>query len=65
MAKSVQLSADEAHRTCDPDSLGLSSTAEVEPLSGALGQDQAMRALAFGVSVASRGYNIFALGQAG
>lgn len=65
MAKSVELAANELHRICDPASLGIETTAEVQPLSGALGQDEAMKALAFGVSVASKGYNIFALGRAG
>ena len=65
MATSHELRADELHRTCDPESLGFKNTAEIEPLSGALGQDEAMEALAFGVSVASKGYNIFVLGRAG
>ncbi len=62
---STELKPQELHRCCDPDSLGFKTTAEVEPLSGALGQEEAMKALAFGVSVASKGYNIFALGRAG
>ncbi|TFH59722.1 MAG: hypothetical protein E4G90_10220, partial [Gemmatimonadales bacterium] len=62
---SSELTAQELHRCCEPASLGFETTAEIEPLSGALGQDEAMKALAFGVSVASKGYNIFALGGAG
>jgi predicted ATP-dependent protease len=62
---STELSPQELHRCCDPDSLGFVTTAEIDPLSGALGQEEAMKALAFGVSVASKGYNIFALGRAG
>ncbi|MCJ7630695.1 MAG: AAA family ATPase, partial [Longimicrobiales bacterium] len=62
---SSELTAEELHRCCEPASLGFETTAEIEPLSGALGQDEAMKALAFGVSVASKGYNIFALGGAG
>lgn len=64
-ARSVELAATELHRICDPDSLGFDTTTEIEPLAGALGQEDAMKALAFGVSVASKGYNIFALGRAG
>ena len=60
-----ELTAQELHRCCDPASLGFETTAEVEALTGALGQDEAMKALAFGVSVASKGYNIFALGGPG
>jgi predicted ATP-dependent protease len=62
---SNELKPDQLHRCCDPESLGFKTTADVEPLSGALGQEEAMKALAFGVSVASKGYNIFALGRAG
>jgi len=62
---SAELSHDELHRCCDPDTLGFETTAEIEPLGKALGQEDAMKALAFGVSVASKGYNIFALGRAG
>jgi lon-related putative ATP-dependent protease len=65
MATSSELPTTDLHRICDPKSLGFETTAEIEPLSGALGQDEAMRALAFGVSVASKGYNIFALGSSG
>ena len=65
MAKPPELTASELHRICDPESLGFKTTGEIEPLSGALGQEEAMKALAFGVSVASKGYNIFALGSAG
>ncbi len=61
----VELTPQQLHRCCDPSSLGFETTAEIEPLSGALGQEEAMKALAFGVSVASKGYNIFVLGQAG
>jgi len=65
MVKPNELRPDELHRICDPASLGFGTTEEVAPLAAALGQGEAMRALAFGVSVASKGYNIFVLGRAG
>jgi predicted ATP-dependent protease len=65
MAKSFELKHDELHRICHPSSLGFSTTEEVAPLAQALGQAEAMQALSFGVSLASKGYNIFALGRAG
>ncbi len=65
MERSIELRPQELHRICDPSSLGFSTTEEVAPLAAALGQAEAMQALAFGVSVASKGYNIFALGRAG
>ncbi len=65
MTKSFKLHPHEIHSVCDPTSLGFETTDEIDPLAGALGQEEAMEALAFGVSVASKGYNIFALGRAG
>lgn len=62
---SAELKPEELHRCCDPATLGFETTETVQPLAGALGQDEAMKALSFGVSVASKGYNIFALGRAG
>ncbi|MBI4538502.1 MAG: AAA family ATPase [Gemmatimonadetes bacterium] len=59
------LALEELHRVCDPVGLGFRSTAEIRPLDGALGQDDAMDALAFGVSVPSAGYNLFVLGRPG
>lgn len=60
-----RLSSSQLHNICDPDRLGFRTTEEVEPLQGALGQEEAMRALRFGVSIPSRGYNLFVLGRAG
>jgi predicted ATP-dependent protease len=65
MPRSTELRHDELHRICNPSSLGFGTTEEVAPLAATLGQEEAMQALDFGVSVASKGYNIFALGRAG
>jgi lon-related putative ATP-dependent protease len=52
------------HR-CDPRTLGFASTAEVEPLDAFVGQPRAVRAVDLALSIAGRGYNIFATGPAG
>ncbi|MDR2637764.1 MAG: AAA family ATPase [Zoogloeaceae bacterium] len=44
---------------------GFASTAELEPLSFALGQERAEEALAFGLAMAHPGYNIFVMGEPG
>ncbi len=49
---------------CDPDRLGFRSTAELEPLSGVLGQERALRAIDFGIGMKVPGYNLFVAGPA-
>ncbi|MFP8966096.1 Lon protease family protein [Pokkaliibacter sp. CJK22405] len=47
------------------DELPFSSLSEIEPMSGILGQDRAVRALQFGVAMRRPGYNIFVMGEPG
>jgi len=42
-----------------------SSTAELEPLAGVLGQARAVQALQFGISMQRPGYNVFVMGESG
>jgi hypothetical protein len=49
---------------CDPGTLPFSSTADLAPLDGMIGQDRAVNATAFGVGMRDQGYNLFALGPA-
>ena len=49
-------------RRCDPRSLRFRTTAELEDLDEILGQDRAIEALRFGISIRSDGFNLFALG---
>jgi predicted ATP-dependent protease len=65
MTQPLELSADELYRRTDPATLGFTTTAEVAPLSEALGQEDGLRALEFGVTMAAAGYNIFVLGESG
>ncbi|MBC7173710.1 MAG: AAA family ATPase, partial [Polyangiaceae bacterium] len=50
---------------CSPDSLPFDSTEELEPLALAVGQERAAEALAFGLGLRRKGYNIFVIGRAG
>jgi predicted ATP-dependent protease len=59
------LGPEQLRRACAPASFKFRTTAEVEPLRQAIGQDLAMRAVQFGLDVEHVGYNIFALGLPG
>jgi len=61
----IRLTPDALYAPCDPEGLGFRDTGEIEPLTGSLGQDDAMEALAFGMAVRSPGYNLFVAGSPG
>lgn len=46
-------------------SLGFETTAEIGCLEGLIGQQRAVEAMEFGLDVASKGYNIFVVGDHG
>src|SRR5271169_3893163 len=50
---------------CDPATLPFETTADVEPTTGDLGQDRALRALRMGVELKASGYNLFVCGLSG
>ena len=50
---------------CDPAGIPFESTAEVEPSTGDMGQDRALRALRMGVELTASGYNLFVCGLSG
>jgi lon-related putative ATP-dependent protease len=52
-------------RVCDPAQFDFETTASLAPLTEILGQPRAVQALAFGTSMASHGFNLFALGLPG
>jgi predicted ATP-dependent protease len=60
-----QLDVDALRRRCPPELLGFTSTAEVEPLDGTIGQARASEAISFGLAAQTPGYNIFATGPVG
>jgi len=59
------LIADELSWRCDPAQFEFSSTAELPPLEGTIGQDRALTAIEFGLGMAHDGFNIFILGEPG
>jgi len=50
---------------CNPDELGFESTAELEPIAGIIGQDDAVEALRFGLEIDAPGQNIYVRGLKG
>ena len=50
---------------CDPEKLPFTTTDEVEPDAGIIGQDRARKALVLGMAIQHPGYNIYVSGDAG
>lgn len=66
MPEDLRILPDRMHRLCDPSTLGFATTAELEvPDTLVLGQDDAVSALSFGLSLTDPGYNVFVLGTPG
>jgi predicted ATP-dependent protease len=59
------LTPDKLRWRCDPKSLPFETTADLEPATGDLGQDRALRALRLGVEMRAPGYNLFVCGLSG
>jgi len=53
------------HKKCDPDMFAFNTTDDIPGIPGTIGQEKALRALDFGLSMDSTGFNIFALGESG
>ncbi len=65
MAKHKELAAGELRWACDPGVFTFRNTARVAPLEEVIGQERAVRAIEFGLSMDSCGYNIFVTGSEG
>ena len=52
----------ELRRKVDPNSLGFATTADLEPVSGLIGQDRALKAIQFGANIRASDFNVFVLG---
>lgn len=61
-APAKPLPVTELRQTVDPASLGFATTAELEPISGLIGQDRALKAIQFGTNMRSNDFNVFVLG---
>jgi predicted ATP-dependent protease len=61
----IKLPADALRWTCPPSWLPFSTTLDVEPLSGVVGQEEALAALRFGLEMSGPGQNVFVRGLSG
>lgn len=59
------LAVSELRRTVDAARLGFKTTADLDPITGLIGQDRALEALEFGMQMQSHDFNIFVLGPPG
>ena len=60
-----ELPIDRLRWCCEVDSLDFETTAEVAPVSGIVGQDDAVDALQFGLEMRGAGLNVYIRGLAG
>ena len=60
--RSTLVATEKLRRRFDPATLGFSTTAELEPVQGLIGQDRALRAIRFGVGIRQDDFNLFVLG---
>ena len=60
-----ELAPEQLRRRLDPATLPFSSTADVAPLEGTVGQPRAIEALEFGLAIPTAGFNIFVTGLPG
>lgn len=58
------LAATELRRSVDSKALGFKTTADLEPADGLVGQERALAAIDFGLSMRARDFNIFVVGPA-
>lgn len=64
-AERTRLQPEQLRWVCDPDSLHFTTTDDVEPITHVVGQEQALRALRFGLQVDAPGQNVYVRGLAG
>ncbi len=61
----VSLPPEKLRWRCDPATVPFQTTADIEPISGDIGQERALRALRMGVELTASGYNLFVCGLSG
>lgn len=61
----LELPAEQLCRRFSADQFTFTSTDELEPFRGVLGQERAVEALQFGVAMPRNGYNLFVMGEPG
>src|SRR5512136_3507264 len=60
-----ELPIEKLRRSCDPETVGCSSSAELSALGTIIGQERAIKALQFGLGIKERGFNMFVAGLPG
>jgi len=60
-----KLTVDELYKCCDPSIFTFKTTDDLPVFYGTIGQEKALDALDFGLSLESTGFNIFLLGENG
>ncbi|WP_044872196.1 ATP-binding protein [Pseudomonas sp. LFM046] len=64
-AASLRLAPDALTRPFEPHQFSFTSTDDLEPFRGVLGQERAVEALQFGVAMPRPGYNVYVMGEPG
>lgn len=65
MNKTEPLDSKHLYTPCDPDQFPFETTAQLEDIEVALGQERAVDSIQLGMRIDGEGYNIFALGPSG
>jgi len=61
----VEVPPEKLRWCCDPESFSFTTTADVSPLEGIIGQERAQKALALGADIVRANYNIYVCGTPG
>ncbi|HEY3278653.1 MAG TPA: ATP-binding protein [Syntrophorhabdaceae bacterium] len=61
----TKLKPEDVYNKCDPTIFPFSTTNDLTEFKGTIGQEKALKAIDFGLSIDSDGFNIFALGESG
>jgi|WetSurMetagenome_2_1015567.scaffolds.fasta_scaffold00020_8 lon-related putative ATP-dependent protease len=62
---STKLFVDALYRVCDPGLFNFETTDDIKAQEDLIGQERALKAIDFGLSLENKGFNIFALGEPG
>jgi lon-related putative ATP-dependent protease len=60
-----QLPVEDLRRECNPSAFKFSSTADIEPLTGTIGQNRAVESIEFSMGIKTKGFNLYAAGPPG
>lgn len=61
----TKLKPEELYKCCEPDFFKFNTTEDIGKLEGTVGQERALKSMDFGLSLTSKGFNIFVLGEGG